>query len=312
MNRPPRIACLGLASWDDLVVVDTYPERGGCAIVERAAALPGGTTTNTAVALARLGAEVRLAALVGDDPQGVILRNALAAAGIDVGWVETRPGEPTDRALVVVTRDPADRTIYWTKGARIVRRDAIDIDAVFGADVFFLDCDDMPLRRWLTDLPAHTRPNARLLGALTYLDDPAIPDRLEVTLRHDVVVGNAREAMTVTGTDTLDDALAALQRGMVGANLRAAVVSRGALGSIAVTRGERIEAPAFAVDVVDTTGAGDAFAAGIAWGMAHRWPWADTLRLANAVGALSTRALGGQASLPSLAEAVALAGPLPD
>ena len=52
MNRLPRIACLGLASWDDLVVVDMYPERGGCAIVERAAALPGGTTTNTAVALA--------------------------------------------------------------------------------------------------------------------------------------------------------------------------------------------------------------------------------------------------------------------
>jgi sugar/nucleoside kinase (ribokinase family) len=312
MNRPPRISCLGLASWDDLLVVDRYPDRGDCAIVDRSASLPGGTTTNTAVALARLGAQVRLAAIVGDDPQGATLRDALAAAGVDVGWVETRPGEPTDRALVVVSHDPVDRTIYWTKGARIARGDAIDIDAVFGADVFFLDCDDMPLRRFLTDLPAHTRPNARLLGALSYLADPAIPDRLEITLRHDAIVGNVDEAQAVTGTDSLDAALALLQRDMVGANLRAAIVSRGALGAIAVTRNERFEVPAFPIDVVDTTGAGDAFAAGIAWGMAHRWPWTDTLRLANAVGALSTRALGGQAALPSLADAVALAGPLPD
>ena len=307
MTRIPHIACLGIVSWDDLIVVERYPERGGGSLIEQAAAHPGGTTNNTAVALATLGAHVRVAALVGADPQGAMIRDTLAAAGIDVGWVETHPDQPTDRATVIVSRDPAERTIYWAQGARIARGDRIDIDAVFGADVFFLDCDDMPLRRFLTDLPAHTRPKARLLGALTYLADPAIPDRLEVTLRHDTVVGNAQEAMRVTGAASLDEAIAVLQRGMVGANLRSAVVSLGSEGSLAVTRTERFHAPAYPVDVVDTTGAGDAFAAGIAWGMALRWPWPDTLRLGNAVGGLSTRALGGQAALPTLAEALALA-----
>jgi sugar/nucleoside kinase (ribokinase family) len=67
-----------------------------------------------------------------------------------------------------------------------------------------------------------------------------------------------------------------------------------------------VNIPAFAVDVVDPTGAGDAFAAGVAWGMAQRWPWVEVGRFANAVGPLACRALGAQASLPSLADVEAL------
>jgi sugar/nucleoside kinase (ribokinase family) len=127
-------------------------------------------------------------------------------------------------------------------------------------------------------------------------------------LRHDAIVGNEREAMLLTETASLDQAIAVLQTGMIGANLRAAVISRGENGATAITARERWDLPAERVVAIDTTGAGDAFTAGVAYGMALRWPWPKTLRLANAMGGLATRALGAQASLPDWPEIYALTG----
>ena len=79
-------------------------------------------------------------------------------------------------------------------------------------------------------------------------------------------------------------------------------------GCRVVTETKSLNVPAFSVEVVDPTGAGDAFVAGVAWGMAQRWPWPEVGRFANAVGALACCSLGAQASLPSLEEVETLAG----
>ena len=307
MGRTPRIATVGLASWDTLLVVDTFPSPGGYAIVDRQASLPGGTTTNSSVALARIGAQVSFVGLIGDDRPGETIRETLDREGVKTGWLETRSGQPTDAAIVVVSNNPSDRTIFWPQGARLAKGDLLDIPAIFGHDLVLLDVDDMPLRRFLSDLPAHTLPGTRILGTLTYLDR-AETDRLDVMLRHDAIVGNEREVMLLTDETTLDGAIAKLQAGMFGSNLRAAVISRGAMGGTAFTATQRWDIPANRVDVVDTTGAGDAFTAGVAFGMSLRWPWLKTLILANAIGGLATRALGAQESLPSLQEIAALTG----
>ncbi|MCC6314348.1 MAG: hypothetical protein IT337_10085, partial [Thermomicrobiales bacterium] len=77
MNRPPRVAALGLAAWDRLMIVDRYPSLSEQATVREEIEAPGGTTANSAAALARLGARVRLAAAIGDDATGRALRQAL-------------------------------------------------------------------------------------------------------------------------------------------------------------------------------------------------------------------------------------------
>jgi sugar/nucleoside kinase (ribokinase family) len=171
-----------------------------------------------------------------------------------------------------------------------------------------LDVDDMPLRRFISDLPAHTLPATRLLGTLVYVADESIDDRLDVMLRHDAIVGNEREFLVVTGAADLESAVALVRSKMPGNNLRTAIVSRGDRGAIAFTATEYWEHPAYAIDVVDTTGAGDAFNAGISYGMALRWPWERTLILGNACGGLACRALGAQASLPDWDEIAALTG----
>ncbi len=299
--RRPRIAVVGVVSWDRLLVLDRVPSHGDFAMVLDEREAIGGTSSNAAVAAARLGAAVAIASATGDDPEGRNLRLGLEREGIDREWLQIHPGEPTDRATVLVGGDPAERTILWHRGAHLVRGDRLDIAGLFDNDVVLLDVDDPPLRRFLVDLPAHTAPAARLLGTLTYLVDSGMPDALDVALRHDVLVGNEREAIALTGATSSNDMLARLQRQMVGANLRAAIVTRGKAGATAITQCERWDVPAPVVDCVDPTGAGDAFAGAVAYAMACRWAWPDATRFANAVAAISTTAIGAQAALPTLA-----------
>ncbi|CAA9563697.1 MAG: Ribokinase [uncultured Thermomicrobiales bacterium] len=311
-GRRPRIAAIGLASWDRLLVVPSYPAAGEYRVVTGEWSLPGGTTTNTAVALARIGAAVTLAGRVGDDDDGRRLIAAMAAEpGIDTTAFTVKPGTLTDRCTIVVSGDPPDRTIFWHPGAALVRHDRLDITGLFAHDVVLLDVADHTLRRWLTDLPAHSSPRTRLLGTLTYLVEngaPVASDALEVALRFDTVVGNAGEVMALTGAGDLDAATAVIRARMVGSNLRSCAISLGADGCRICTRDEIWDVPAYPVEVVDPTGAGDAFTAGIAWGVALRWPWPRTGLLANALGAAATTAMGGQAGLPDRGGLAALTG----
>jgi sugar/nucleoside kinase (ribokinase family) len=306
VNRVPKIACIGLSSWDRLIAVLEYPPIGGQADVLEEVSAPGGTTTNTAVALARLGARVAIATAIGDDERGTALRRSLEEAGVDTGWLTVKAGLKTDFATVIVSRQPLERTIYWEQGAQLERGDQLDITGLFGGDVLVVDVADVPLRRFLVDLPAHTVPTARILGPLTYLANNDLPDAFDLALRHDAIVADERDLLDVTGTWTLSDAVTALQSRMRGADLRAALITRGGEGCRVVTETKSLNIPAFSVDVVDPTGAGDAFVAGVAWGMAQRWPWPEVGRFANAVGALACCSLGAQASLPSLEDVEAL------
>ena len=303
-----RVVALGLASWDRLLVIDRHPGPGEQSTVLEEVAAPGGTTTNTCVALARLGATVKVVTAFGDDAEGGLVRRGLEAAGVDTAWSVVRAGERTDQATVLVSREPPDRAILWHPGAQIRKGDRLDIPAIFGHDVVLLDFPDLPLLRFLTDLPAHVSPRTRLLGTANYLADATISDRLELALRHDVFVGSEKDIRIVVGDEGTDAALDTLQARIVGANLRAAVVTSGSRGCTVVTESERWVVPAFPVDAVDPTGAGDAFLAGIAWGMVRFWPWPDTARFASAMGALATRALGAQAGLPTLSDVEAFLG----
>ncbi len=306
LDRPPRITCIGVADWDRMIAISDYPAAGGFAAVHEEISAPGGPTTNTAVALSRLGGEVSLATAVGDDERGGLVRQALERAGIDIRWLTVKPGEITTLATCIVSRNPLDRTVFVETGAQLAKGDRLDVAELFAGDVLVLDPPDAALRRFLLDLPAHTVPTTRLLGPLTYLANQRLPDAFDLALRHDAIVSNEPDLLDVTGTWTLSDATAALQHRMRGSQLRAALVTRGAAGCLVVTETERDNVPAFALDVVDPTGAGDAFAAGVAWGMAQRWDWREVGRFANAVGGLACRTLGAQSSLPTLAEVEAL------
>ncbi len=299
--RPPRIAAVGQASWHHQLVTARWPPPGGFEVVHAEHSVLAGSTAVSSVALARLGAEVSFAGVIGDDAEGAALRAALESQGVGTGWLTLRQGERTDTATVIIAGNPPERFGLWHPGARIVRRDRLDIAALFDHDVVLLDVADAPLRRFLTDLPAHTLPRTRLVGPLHHLVSAGLSDALEVALRHDVLVGTDRDLMALAGVEPLDEAVEAIQSHMRGTNLRSLVVFLAAMGCRIYTPTERWSIEGFPVAMTDTA-AIDRFVAGAAYGIARRWPWPETGRFATAVTSLSARLGDAQSALPSLEE----------
>lgn len=302
-----RIAAIGMIELDTILSLDRYPALGESSAITMVTSSPGGSTANTVVALARLGESVTLRAVLGDDVHGDEMIRHLGNEGIDLGSI-TRAEAPTSASTILLDTATGERTILWREGAAIRKGDRLDIARLFDHDVVILDMTDEPLRRFLTDLPAHTRPDVRLLGPITHLVDNNEPDAIEIAFRFDTIVGAELEFLRLLGLDRANTIPSEVQRRMPGSNLRAAIVTSGSQGCRWITRDESGVSQAFPIDVVDTTGAGDAFVAGIAWSMARRLPWPKATQFANAVAALSTRSIGAQTSVPTVSEVEALLG----
>ena len=306
-RRVPTVAAIGALSWDELIVLDHYPSEGGYSMIQRTLSAPGGTTGNIAMAARRLGADVSVLGKVGDDQRGAEIAKSLRAAGVQTDGCLIGDGL-TDTSTVLISEQTAERTILWRQGPHIQRRDRIDIDGLFGADITVIDCVDYDLRKFLTDLPAHTRPGACLIGTLTYQSDVVACDKFEIALRHDILVGNEREYLSLTGLGTAQESFEAVGLAMTGHNLRIAVMTSGARGAQAISQRDRVTATSRDVVAVDTTGAGDAFVGAFAFAHASRWPLERSLIFANTVASFVVSHLGAQTGLPTYTEALHAAG----
>lgn len=303
------VAAIGLCSWDRFIVVDRYPSLGEYATVLRQFEQAGGTTANTCAALAKLGVEVALASTVGADREGEILVQSLKEAGCDTSLIELRDDYPTDSSYIVVagSGEAPDRTILWVKGAQPRHGDKLPIERLLEHRWLLVDVNDDRLRSFLLELPAHISPRTQLIGAMTYLTDTNRSLGWQHLLGHEVVFGNERELMHLTAGNDPATAIAAARAAMPGTACRVIYLSLGTRGAMAIRPEGVITVPAFAVDVVDTTGAGDAFAAGCIWGITDSLDDREILLRGNAVGALACRAMGARAGLPSRDEALHLA-----
>lgn len=311
MMAMPSVCIVGCASWDTLLPVDRYPPEGEYCIATAEIELPGGTSTNAAMTLARLGVPPRFVGMVGSDWRGERLRAGLAGAGVVCDTLAVRQGQDSDRSVIPISPS-GGRTIFWIKGAAIQRGDALDLPLIFSHRIVYLDIVDLDL--WRDVLDAHERGGAtgehrpRCVGQAVYVAGVLPPeDALALIARHDVFIGGEWEWHLMAGTTIRADLIARLERLVQAATLATAVVTHGAEGCTVVTRGRTFTAPAAAVAVVDTTGAGDAFAAGFIYGLDAGWEPERCARFANAVGGLATRAFGSQASLPTRDEAWHLA-----
>ncbi|MDQ3547960.1 MAG: carbohydrate kinase family protein [Chloroflexota bacterium] len=298
------VAAIGLCSWDRFIVTDGYPGPGEYAIVRQQIEQAGGTTGNTCHALAQLGIDVMLASVVGDDPEGTALIESLQTAGCDTSAIAIRPGEHSDSGIIVVSGPlgQRDRTIYWIQGVKPHIGDSLPIDRMLEHQWVLIDVDDPRLRAFFLDLPAHRSPRTKLFGTMTYLVEMPGGAGWQHALRFDALAGNERELRALLGVQSLDDAIARVQRDLVASACQVVFLSRGPTGALAIRVSGIEAAPTIAVDVIDTTGAGDAFAAGCLWGLLDRASDDEILRRANALGGLACRALGARASLPTLAE----------
>lgn len=291
---------VGGVNTDFLVKGERLPARGETLEGEAFQEALGGKGANQAVAVVRLGCRAALIARVGGDERGARMLERLTAEGVDVAYVRRDSHALTGVALIFVDRS-GEKQILTAPGAnrRLTGEDVLAAPATIASAKVLLAQLEVPLSVVTLALRL-----ARDAGVKTVLDPaPAVPLSDDVLRLVDVIRPNASEAETLTGVSVRDRPSAKRAAGILlrrGAG--AVVVQAGETGDLLVTPSEERFLPRLPVESVDATGAGDAFAAALAVGLAEERPLAEAALLGNAAAALATTKLGAQAGLPRRAE----------
>lgn len=233
---------------------------------------PGGAAA-IAIALAALGGSVRLRSVLATDNAGKAVLDQLRKARVHPGLIDRIDGESSS----LIERNDDGKTIRRTPGIGIEKGAIMDIYDLFGHDALILDTRDQPLRRFLTDLPAHTDGNVRLVSTLNHLDwqDPTT-DEIEIAMRCDAIVGTFTQFAALTGQSSASEALGDIYDQMPGTQLRAAIAVTNA-GIELIAREDRVLRPVQDAipDVLLPR-----VVAGVAWGLANHASWELTASVA--------------------------------
>ncbi|ONF63058.1 ribokinase [Amycolatopsis keratiniphila] len=281
-----QVLVIGSANADLVVPVDRRPGGGETVLGGDTILSPGGKGANTAVAAARLGADVALLGAVGDDPYGDLLKRSLAESGVDTGSLRTSE-RPTGIAYITVTPD-GENSILVSPGANsALRPEDVDLD---GAEIVVLSLE-IPL-----ETVEHAVAKAVEHQVKTLLNLSPAAELSTKTLKGlDVLLVNEHEAAFLLGGEA--DFPKLLNLGP-----KAAVVTLGAKGAAVVTADGVTEVSSPKVEAVDTTGAGDAFAGALATSLAKGEELVDAARKAVKVAAITVTRQGAQPSYPTASE----------
>jgi sulfofructose kinase len=295
-SKPFDVAALGLNSIDLLAVVAEHPASNSKQRVQRFARLPGGQMATAMTTCARLGWRARYVGCFGDDELGAVSRESLVREGVDITGSRTVAGAANQFAVILVDARSGARTVLWDRDPALAM-DPADVpeEAVTSGRLLIVDCHE-------TAAATQAARYARAAGIPTIIDVEKVrPGIGELLQSIDAIIASHDFPSALTGHEDLGRALQAIGRD-TGAPLVCATL--GEAGSLAWCRGREIRTPAFPVDCVDSTGAGDAFRGAFA-AACLRAPEAeveDALTYANAVAALNCRALGARGGLPTQAE----------
>jgi ribokinase len=286
----PLFLCIGDLDVDVLIEVDRLPTRDGKVngVVKQKA--PGGMAGNVAAALARLGSRVRVLGRVGDDADGVFAVKSLEQVGVDTSFVSRLSGVATFSCISLLTPDGEKSLVKLMTSA--YRPDASDVTeaALKGVrHVHLTSVGDPALCRRVVDAARTCRATASL-----DIERADCPENAAVLLDaikgFDLIFCNAESRAFVD---------AALERPLAGL-VAAVVTTLGADGAQVETAEGRISSTGFTPKILDTTGAGDCFAAACLHArLAARLDWRDAIRFANCAAAISTTGLGAQSALPT-------------
>jgi sugar/nucleoside kinase (ribokinase family) len=282
--------------------VDHLARSGTSQPLEDVALGPGGNSINTAIALARLGVPVRVAAAIGEDRFGQFIRDRVRAEGIDDAGLVALPGAKTSTSIVLVETSGERRFLHLRGVSAFFSGQHLDWEQAEGAQIFhYASAFALPAFDETGLEPALKR--ARGLGCLTSMNIcwdvhgrwlKIVQPALALT---DFIFPNQEEGRQLTG-ETEPSAIAARLRGW---GVKTVIVKLGAAGCHVESPQGSFNSPGFAVQPVDSTGAGDCFAAGFLAAICRGQPLTLAARQANAAGALATLGLGGADAAPTLA-----------
>jgi len=299
----PSILVLGDINVDVLMDVPAYPLPGGEAVTERITTRLGGSAANTAVVLSRLGLDVHMLGRVGGDAWGQMALAALAETGVRLERVQRDEAAATGLMFTAVTPD-GERTMFGHRGANphtdpaAISTDTLSrIDLLYLSGYALLEAPQRDAASRAVDLAAQKR--LPIVLDTAYMPALVAPQALRQYLPLlDACILGLPEASAMLGQAEPQSAAAALLE----AGVRLAAVKLGARGCLLADASSAHLIPAFPVDVVDTTGAGDAFTAGLIFGRLQGLSLPALGTLANALGGLATEIHGAGTALPGKIE----------
>ncbi len=295
------VLCVGIAVADVMAkAIDEIPEWDRLGTFDHIEHHIGGCAVNTAVDLQQLGVRAAVSACVGRDATGDFIRKSLAASGVDTEGLVDSDAAATSYAFVMIGSDGRRRYLHRV-GANAVFSEADVPDALIaqarilhiGGALLMPAMDGPPTARLLA--------RARGMGVLTSMDTAFNPNvdaagMVEPCLPHlDLFLPSIEEAQAITGESEPQRILDALD----GRGIGTLGVKLGADGCLIRSGGETRHHAIFEVDVVDGSGAGDAFFAGYLYGVLQGWSADDSARFANATAAHCIQAIGCSAGVPT-------------
>ena len=294
MAKRPKIAVVGSANIDLTTFTNQFPKPGETIFGQRFDLGFGGKGANQAVAARLCGAEVFMVARVGSDLFGPATIENFRKLGIDTTHVKQVEGLSSGVAPIFVEANGQNR-ILVVKGANDALKPA-DVDAaaetLMAADCIVLQFE-IPVQTVY-----YTIEFARKHGILCILNPaPAQPVDLHALKDLDYFVPNESEAATITGLSVknVEDAKKCAQK-LIAGGIRRVIITLGANGSLVASRDGSAHVPPFAVNSVDSSGAGDAFIGSFAVFLAEGVPEKEAVRRANLYAGLSTTGVGTQKS----------------
>ena len=284
------IVVVGSANMDRTLAVEHLPRPGETVSGRPVVQGPGGKGANQAVAAARLGRSVAFVGCVGDDDEGRLIRQDLTREGVDVSALRDLGGTATGAAFICID-EHGENTIVVSPGANahLAADDVRRAGAMLTGAAVVLTQLEIPL-----DAVAAALATASGIRVLNPAPARALPDGLLADV--DVLIPNVTELATLTGepTPATPADVARLARRL---GVEDVIVTMGADGAMVVRGEDAVHVPTPAVDVVDTTGAGDVFCATVAHGLAAGLALVDATEQAVAVAAQATTVHGARVPL---------------
>jgi sulfofructose kinase len=296
--RPFDVVGVGLNATDTLLLLPKFPAYAGKVPFTEEILSPGGQVASAMVACASLGLQVKYIGTVGDDLRGQVQMESLSTSGINLDHVQVRKNCPNQTAYILIDQTTGERTVLWSRPDCLrLEPDDITPEQITCARLLHIDGHDTPA-------VAKAAMIARSAGIPVTVDVDTIYHGFDSVLPHvDYLIASSEFPVQWTNER---DPFKALEKIQQEYGMRVAAMTLGAHGALARVDGRFVYSPAFVVNCVDTTGAGDVFHGAFCYAVLQELSMREALDFSNAMAALNCTAIGARGGIRKLADAKAL------